>query len=83
MSCAPSKADLDKLTDDEVVAMYNALAANTGVGSGFYLDEIARRSLAKESGRMSDMTRTMKNLTWWIFLLTVVNVGAVVYPLLK
>jgi len=83
MANAPSKAQLEALTDDELVALYNGHAAGTVVGSGFYLDELARRKLAQESQRMTDMTRTMKRLTWAIFFLTVANLMIVGYETLK
>lgn len=76
-------AELSNLTDEEIITIYDGHASRTSPGLDFYLNELRRRELAKESQRMSDMTRTMKNLTWWIFALTVVNVAAVVYPLLK
>lgn len=83
MGYAPTKAELEKLTDDEIVERYNAHASGTVVGSGFYLDELARRGLALENSRMAQMTKTMKDLTWAIFGLTVVNLVVVVYQTLK
>ena len=83
MARAPSKAELEELTDEEVVALYNGHAAGTIVGAGFYLEELARRKLAQESRRMTDMTQTMKNLTWAIFFLTVVNLMVVAYQTVK
>jgi len=83
MAYAPSKDEIDQLTDDQVAALYDAHAVGTVVGSGFYLDELTRRRLAQESRRMTDMTQTMKSLTWAIFGLTVVNLIVVAYQTFK
>lgn len=81
MSLAPQHNELDGLTDEELVARYNALAARTVVGTQFYRDEIARRQATKESARMLSLTETMSRLTWVMLILTVINVVVAAVPL--
>jgi len=69
----PKYTELEALTDDELIARYDAAAVNTVVGTGFYREEIARRQMAKESTRMLQLTQTMRTLTWVILGLTTVN----------
>ena len=83
MSISPKLSQLAALSDEELAARYDSLAQNTAIGTSFYLDEITRRQLAAESRRMLGLTRTMARLTWFVAVLTVVNVAAVVYPLLR
>ncbi|MCC8473765.1 hypothetical protein LN458_07140 [Xanthomonas arboricola] len=83
MSMSPKLSQLAALTDQELASRYDALAQNTVVGTAFYLDEINRRYLAGESRRMLALTQTMARLTWFIAALTVVNMAAVVYPMLS
>jgi hypothetical protein len=83
MNLAPDNAQLDAMTDNELAARYNAAAASTVVGAGFYREEIARRQIAKESARMLALTRSMSRLTWAIFVLTVFNVVLAAVPLFR
>ena len=73
MGYIPKYTELEALTDDELIARYDAAAVNTVVGTGFYREEIARRQMAKESTRMLQLTQTMRTLTWVILWLTTVN----------
>ena len=73
MGYIPKYTELEALTDDELIARYDAAAVNTVVGTGFYREEIARRQMAKESTRMLQLTQTMRTLTWVILGLTTVN----------
>ena len=77
MSYIPKHAQLESLSDAELIARYDAAAANTVVGTGFYREEIARRQMARESARMLAMTKTIRTLTWVILALTAANVGLV------
>lgn len=81
MSYIPKYKELEALTDDELIARYDAAAVNTVVGTGFYLEELVRRQLAKESTRMLKLTQTMSNLTWVILGLTAVNAVLVAFQL--
>lgn len=69
----PRYAELLKLSDEELVRRFDKAAENTLVGTGFYLEELARRSLQRESARMLDFTRQIRNWTLVIVFLTVVN----------
>lgn len=81
MSYIPKYKELEALTDDELIARYDAAAVNTVVGTGFYLEELVRRQMAKESTRMLKLTQTMSNLTWVILGLTAVNAVLVAFQL--
>lgn len=81
MGMAPSHVDLANLSDDELVARYNTLASTTVVGTQFYLDELTRRRMSKESARMLTLTQTMERLTWVILILTVINIVVAAIPL--
>lgn len=73
----PKYSDLQNLSDETLVQLYDGHAANTVVGTRFYLDEISRRKLAKDSERMMKLTETMSRLTWVILIFTLVNVALV------
>ena len=73
MGYIPRYKELEALTDDELIARYDAAAVNTVVGTGFYREELVRRQMAKESTRMLQLTQTMRTLTWVILGLTTVN----------
>ncbi|MEK0360924.1 hypothetical protein [Pseudomonas sp. CBC3] len=81
MGHIPKYKELEALTDDELIDRYDAAATNTVVGTGFYLEEIARRQTAKESTRMLQLTQTMRTLTWVILGLTTVNAALVAVQL--
>ncbi len=74
MGYIPKHAELESLSDDDLIARYDAAANNTSVGTGFYREELARRQMTRESTRMLELTQTMRSLTWFILALTVVNV---------
>ncbi|MFC7301101.1 hypothetical protein [Cognatiluteimonas weifangensis] len=77
MGYIPKHAQLEALSDEDLIARYDAAAANTVVGTGFYREEIARRQMARESTRMLELTRTIRTLTWVILGLTAVNAALV------
>ncbi|MDZ4056966.1 MAG: hypothetical protein U1D69_08365 [Polynucleobacter sp.] len=81
MSYIPKYKELEALTDDELIARYDAVAVNTVVGTGFYREELVRRQMAKESTKMLKLTQTMSNLTWVILGLTAVNAVLVAFQL--
>jgi hypothetical protein len=70
------------MTDAELVEAHDEVAGTASggaappVGVGYYLSEIARRDADRQ-------TRTMVRLTWVIALLTLVNVAAVIYSVVK
>ncbi len=65
---APTITRLRSMSDGELIELYDRAAASTVVGTGFYLDELARRDLQRQ-------TATIRRLTWAITFLTVVNVA--------
>lgn len=71
---------LRKLTDDEVIALHDTVAAHTQVGVQFYLDEINRREQNKLTDLMVKYTKQMLWLTIFVAALTVINVIAVIVP---
>ena len=56
-----------------------ALQNRSRPGISFYREEIARRESAERQEDMLDMTQTMKNLTWAVLFLTLVNVAIFAY----
>jgi len=74
MSISPQHSELQALSDQDLVARYDAAAAHTVVGTGFYRDELARRHIARESARILELTKSMRTLTWIITALTAANV---------
>lgn len=80
----PPKYDqLATMSDEELIARYNWHAEQTVVGTAFYLEELARRKMARESVRMLNLTNTVAKLTWFILGLTAVNAVLVLFQLLK
>jgi hypothetical protein len=71
---AKTIADLQSLSDDELVEQYDKLAGSTQVGINYYLAELERRRVDRQS-------RQMLRLTWVVTGLTVVNVVAVIASL--
>jgi hypothetical protein len=69
----PKYSDLQKLSEEELQQRYDAHAANTVVGTGFYLEELSRRKAAKESARMLKLTETMRLLTWVVTGVSILN----------
>lgn len=82
MGYIPKHAQIEALSDEELIARYDAAAANTVVGTGFYREEIARRRMARESARMLELTKTIRTLTWVILGLTAANAMLVAVQLL-
>ena len=82
MSLAAKLEKLRELSDEELVALHDQAAANTTVGIQYYLDELNRRSQNKHTEVMLHYTKQMLRLTVFVAVLTVVNVIAVLVPLL-
>ena len=83
MALVPNHAELEGLSDDDLVARYNSVAQHTVDTPQFYRDEIIRRQSAKESAHMLSLTQTMAKLTWVILALTVINVVVAAIPLFQ
>lgn len=81
MSTPPKYAELQRLADEALVERYDAAAPGTNVGIDFYLDELHRRGMARDSAEMLrqnaemlELTRQVRGMTRTITGLTVVNV---------
>jgi hypothetical protein len=61
------------MTKDELIAVYNQLTNNTLIGTGFYIEEIARRDSEEKTTRMLDLTHQMKKLGVVITFLAILN----------
>jgi hypothetical protein len=70
----PKYSDIQELSDEKLQQIYDGHAANTVVGTGFYLEELARRKVARESARMLSLTETMGRLTWVVLGVSILNV---------
>jgi hypothetical protein len=69
-----SIADLRRRTDEELIAAHDALAPHTVVGTGYYVEELARRENARTADRIEQLTERVTRLTWVITILTALNV---------
>ena len=66
--------ELKNLSIDQLKEIYDKKANSAQGGLSFYREEIARRESEKLNSDMHSFTKTMKNLTWLIFALTILNV---------
>jgi hypothetical protein len=77
---AKTIAELRSLSDTELIEQHDELVtmneARKGVSIDYYLSELNRRVAVAQGQKM-------ERLTWWIALLTLVNVVAVVFSLLN
>jgi hypothetical protein len=69
--------DLAKITDEELIELYDEVAKHTVVGISYYMEEIMRRRADKSDKLMLKYTKWITLMTAVIFILTVVNVVAV------
>lgn len=72
-----------KLTDDELIKRHDAIAKSTMVGTQHYLDELARRDAQRTADAMLRLTKIITALTIVMAVLTVVNVGLVLWLALR
>lgn len=79
----PKYEELEQLSNMELVHRYNITANTTQVGTSFYLDELSRRKQNRLQNHMLKLTKTMKNLTVLITILTVVNIVLFAIAVLK
>lgn len=66
--------DLRAASDEELIALHDALAEHTVPGAKYYLDELARRDQERANATMLRLTERMTRLTWIIAILTLANV---------
>lgn len=70
----PKYGELKKLTDEELITAYDDEAERTVVGTGFYLDELARRTQERLASQMRNMTIVITVLTLFNVILVAATV---------
>ena len=65
---------LRSLSDTELIKKHDRLAASTGVGIKYYLQELARRDQDKQTRAMLSYTKWITIMTLAISVLTIINV---------
>lgn len=83
MPIIPKYADLEKLTDEQLIQRYDDAATHTVVGTSFFLEELTRRSQQRQTDSMLSFTKEVRNMTRIITVLTVINVLLVLLTLLR
>lgn len=78
-----SYAKLRALTLEQLVELYDSRAQHADVGIAFVREEISRRETERQTAAITQMTKTMRDLTWIITALTAVNVVVAAVPLFK
>lgn len=73
MGMIPKYGELRKLSDQDLIERYDSEAQHTTVGTSFYLDEMARRAMERQTRDMLDFTKHVRDLTVFIAILTVLN----------
>ena len=66
--------DLSKITDEELIELYDKTAKNTAVGLGYYTEELARRRTEKSDKLMLRCTVWIAIMTAVMLLSTIANV---------
>ena len=76
MPSATTLSELRALSREELVQLYDQTSTNVVVGLDFLREEIARREVDAQTAEIVKMTRHMRNLTYVITALTLLNVLA-------
>jgi hypothetical protein len=74
--------ELKTLSIEQLEEIYDLHAKNTVVGLGFFREEIARREAEKASQQMTYLTEQMRDLTKYIYRLTIANLVFVALSIL-
>lgn len=69
------------MSEEEIFKEITAKDHST-IDKSIYLEELHRRRMLRQSKETTHLTKTVKNLTWWIFGLTAANVAVVAYSVL-
>lgn len=72
---------LERLSLRDLKRAYDLSTENTAVGVSFYREEIARREADELNKRLSALTAQMRNMTFVIVVLTVINIVLVAISL--
>jgi hypothetical protein len=78
---ARTRAELMAITDDELIAEYDRLAAGTVLGLGDVADELARRDQKRQNDLMLDYTKSIKRWTVGIGIATLLGLATAVIAL--
>ena len=73
--------ELREMSDEKLIIEHDNLAQRTMIGMNYYLDELNRRAQNKQTEAMLSYTRRMLLLTVFVAILTIINVIAVIVPL--
>jgi hypothetical protein len=68
---APTLQELRGMSEADLIASHDAVAKGAVIGHEFYLSELVRRDVARQTSKLV-------KLTWCIALLTAVNVVVIV-----
>ena len=68
-------AELTAMSDEDLIAAFDQEAVHIRLGMDFLRDELLRREVARSA-------KVMTRLTWWIAVLTVINVVLVAWSII-
>jgi len=79
----PTYEELQQIEDKELIELYSNIANKRQhqVNSDFYLLEYYRRINGRINDSMLKVSKSMRNLTWFIILLTLCNLFLVGYSI--
>ena len=63
MTMAPKIEQLRAMTEEQLIETYDSIAEHTGVGTQFYLDELVRRRVERQTKRLVELTDQIRLLT--------------------
>ena len=75
--------NLQKLSDDELVAEHDELARNTQVGTQYYLDELRYRRQEHVASQVGKLTKKLYCLTVVVTVLTAVVTAATIFGVVR
>lgn len=82
MTMAPKISELHAMTDEEVIAWYDAIAKNTVVGTQVYLDELVRRQVDRQTQKLISLTDQIRLLTLAVAGAAVIALAISVFALI-
>lgn len=71
--------ELNAMTDEQLVARFNATRANVSVGLQWWLDELVRRRADRATDALVRLTNVLTWLTVILAVLTALSTAAVIY----
>ncbi len=71
---APSYQQLLDMSDEQLIAAHDRAARNTALGLNYYLEELRRRAVDRQTHHMIELTEAIKRLTRVMTVLTFVSV---------